>query len=391
MKVIEFITRLNIGGPAFHIQRLADGLNKRGMDTIIVCGTTTEEEGSVLHEVLNTGIKLITIPELKSRINPLNDLIAFIKFILIIKREKPDIIHSHTAKAGFIARITGLIFKIFRKKILIIHTYHGFIFEGYFSKPVSKLILLIEKILCKLSDKIICVSKSLYELAIKKYKLSPPYKLEIIPYGITSFNLTSPQKEEKNSYDFRFGIVGRLVPVKGHELFLESAKLLLDRNDGKVNLKFIITGDGPERKRLESLARNLNLEDRIIFKGWMRTGIYNDIDVLCLTSKNEGLPYVILEAMLLKKPVIAINVGGVGDIFTIVEEKSDYYICREGILVKKRDPGAFADAMYFILNENKLYQEMGEFACRNIMEYYREDRMIEAIEKSFLALAREHE
>ncbi len=383
MKLVEFITRLNIGGPSFHVLSIAEGLKKMGWETVLVTGTTNEYEGDLLKEARNYNIRIIVIPELKSGINPLKDMISFFKFLMILKRERPDVLHSHTAKAGFMARTGGFLLKIFfKKKFLIVHTFHGFIFEGYFSKFVSKLILVIERLLATISDRIICVSDSLREMALKKYRLASDSKISVVYYGINSA-LTYSQNSQESSFDkFTFGIVGRLVPIKGHELFIESAELLFSRTEHDSLLRFLIVGDGPEREKIKNMAINSDIRENVFFSGWRRDSIYNDIDVLCVTSKNEGVPFVILEALLSKKPVIAVDSGGIKDIFTIVKDHGSFYICKEGLLVKERKSEAMAEAMKFLLN-NKICFEMGNEGYEKIKNKFSLEKMLRQLDELF--------
>lgn len=384
MKLLEFITRLNIGGPSFHILSIAEGLKKLGWDVILVTGTTTNSEGDLLQESEKYSVRTIVIPELKSSINIFKDMIAFFKFLVILKREKPDIIHSHTAKAGFMARTGGFISRIlFGKRIKIVHTFHGFIFEGYFSWPVSKLILAIEKLLATMSDKIICVSDSLGEIALKKYHLGSDSKISIIHYGLNSVITNHQLSSEKKSNIFTFGIVGRLVPIKGHELFLESANLLLVNTNNDLTLQFLIVGDGPEREKIKNLANKLGIDKNVVFTGWRRDSIYNEIDVLCVTSKNEGVPFVILEALFFKKPAIAVDTGGIRDVFTIVKDNGAFYVCKEGLLVKERKSETIKEAMKFLLNNKKLCYDMGNNGHRKIQQDFSQEKMLYRLDRLF--------
>ncbi len=388
MKVIEFITRLNIGGPSFHVLSIVEGLKQMGWETILVTGVTEEYEGDVLKETSNYNIHVKVIPELKSGINPLRDLIAFFKFLIILKREKPHILHSHTAKAGFMGRIGGFLFRIlFRKRIMIVHTFHGFIFEGYFSKLASGLILAIERLLAMISDKIISVSDSLREMALKKYHLAPDSKLSVIYYGINSNFTDFPVPSEKESLQFTFGVVGRLVPIKGHELFLESAKALLANTEDNLYIQFAIIGDGPEKERIKLMANKLGIEKNVFFSGWKRNLIYDNIDVLCVTSKNEGVPFVILEALLFGIPAIAVDSGGIRDIFTVVRDNGAFYICKEGLLVKERKKESIVEAMQFLLHNRQLCHEMGREGHKKIRKDFSMEKMLFMINKLFTEMA----
>jgi glycosyltransferase involved in cell wall biosynthesis len=253
---------------------------------------------------------------------------------------------------------------------------------------VSEFILLIERILSKISDMIICVSDSLRDMALKKYRLAPDSKVSVIYYGLNSA-FTNPQlSSEKKSNKFTFGIVGRLVPIKGHELFLESAKLLLENTATGHSLQFKIVGDGPEREGIKDMAHRLGIEKNVVFAGWRRNSIYDDIDVLCVTSKNEGVPFVILEALLFKRPAIAVDSGGIRDIFTIVKDNGAFYVCKEGLLVKERKSKAIMEAMNFLLNNNQLCYEMGNEGHRKIKENFSAEKMLYQLNELFRKTAK---
>ncbi len=384
MKVLEFITRLNIGGPSFHVLSIMEGLKQRGWETILVTGRAEEYEGDLLKEIENYDITVKVIPELKSGINPLRDLIAFFKFLFILKKEKPHVLHSHTAKAGFMGRTGGFLFKIlFRKKIMIVHTFHGFIFEGYFSKFTSRLILAIERLLAMISDKIICVSDSLKKLALERYHLAPESKLAVIHYGLNPDSTDPPVLSEGDPHQFTFGIVVRLVPIKGHELFLESAKALLKDTEENMHIQFAIIGDGPERERIKLMANKLGIEKNVLFSGWKRSSIYDNIDVLCVTSRNEGVPFVILEALLSGIPAIAVDSGGIRDIFTVVKDNGAFYICKEGILVKERKSESMVEAMQFLLHNRQLCREMGAEGHNRIKKDFSMEKMLFLLNELF--------
>ncbi|HEY4716613.1 MAG TPA: glycosyltransferase [bacterium] len=394
MKIVEFVTRLNIGGPSFHAIAITKALKTKGWDTLLITGIAEKEEGSILEEAMKSDIRIKIIPELSSKLNPLKDIIAFIRLLLMLKVEMPDIIHSHTAKAGFLARVAGIFIRVLlRKKVYVIHTYHGFIFEKYFSKPISLLILLTERFLSKITSRIICVSPALKIQAMERYRISSDSKLTVIPYGIRFLESKqfASSGEAKSGFGvgdntFIFAAIGRLVQIKDFGLFLDSANLLLKRmNQERHRVKFLIAGDGPEKPFVEKIADQLNLKNNLISPGWIKNMeyVYPAIDVLCITSKSEGVPFVCLEAMYASKPVLAVDVGGIRDVFTIQEEKPGYWICSEGILVKERNPVSISNAMLFLLQNPEMLKEMGYRAKKRIEDNFTEDRMIESFNQLF--------
>lgn len=340
IRVMRVITRLNIGGPVRHSAVLSAGLAERNFKTVLLAGSLGHEEGDMSYltqnpgNTRNKGFSVETIPSLTREIIPGKDILALAQITRACIRHRPHIIHTHTSKAGFLGRLAGLLAGV----PVRIHTFHGHIFDGYFSPEKTKRYIYIERLLGAISHKIIALSRGQKNDLSEVYRIAPSKKIHVIPLGFQHLDdLVSAKEQRKGALRERLGLnmetplvgtVGRLVEIKGLELLIESAALL-HREAPEVH--FVIAGDGHLKGRLQERARALDMENRIHFLGWEKdlAAVYADIDVFALTSINEGTPVAVIEALAAKVPVVATSVGGVPD---VLEHG------RIGSLVFSRDP-----------------------------------------------------
>lgn len=346
-KVLRIITRLNIGGPALHVTNLNYYLDKEyGYDSTLLYGSLAEGEGSMEYLAKNKNLKTIVFPALGRELSPLNDLKIIWKLFWLIKKEKPDIVHTHTAKAGLSGRIAAKLAGV--KKIY--HTFHGNIFNGYFSGLKTKIFILLEQFCGLLSTEIIAISEEQKKDLIK-YKIVPISKITVIPLGfeLARFKLDPQQKYLRKLLQLSdsvklVGIVGRLVPIKNHAYFIDIAERVLKKND---NVRFLLIGDGELKEELTALITAKGLQQRIFITGFINEveQIYSDLDIVALTSKNEGTPVTLIEALACGKPVISTDVGGVKDIL----QHGQY-----GWLEKQNDADKYAADILTMLDN---YQE----------------------------------
>jgi glycosyltransferase involved in cell wall biosynthesis len=391
IKVLRIISRLNIGGPAINTILLTAGLDKDKFNTLLIYGRSGIEEGDMLYYAKENNIEPIFIPELKRELSFLQDLITFIKIFRIVKRERPDIIHTHTAKAGALGRSAGILYNFLNiftsKKVRLIHTFHGHIFNGYFNMTKTKIFILIERLLALFTSKIITVSETIKEELIY-FRISNKNKIKVIPLGLDLDNFLSI-KTENNGPDFNIGIVGRLVPIKNHRLFLESASKVIEDNPGMM-IRFKIIGDGELRKELEDYSYRLKISDSIDFLGWQKelTNIYSTLDIVALTSLNEGTPLSLIEAMASARPVVVTNVGGVKDLLgdknnSILVEGCGFEILERGIIVKSKNSNDFASALTFILKNSDLRKGLSINAREFVSNKFAKERLIKDIESLY--------
>lgn len=393
IKILRIIARLNIGGPAIHTILLTKGLDRSRFESLLVCGSIGKDEGDMSYYAREKDIEPLFIPQLRRELNFFNDLISFLIILRLIFTKRPDIIHTHTAKAGTLGRAAGIIYNICNifsdRKIKLVHTFHGHIFEGYFCAFNTKLFIYIERALSFFTSKIITVSEAvkneLIALGISNYN-----KIEVIPLG---FELDKFLDVIQRESDVLFvGVVGRLVTIKNHYLFLNSAAKLLKEKPG-VGMRFKIIGDGELRKELVDYSRMLGISDYVDFLGWQKdlVKVYLGLDIVALTSLNEGTPVSIIEAMASARPVVATNVGGIGDllgseIINVSNPESNFRVLERGIVAESEDVNGFTEALIYLLDNPKLRKNMGISGREYVRSNFGKERLISDVEQLYIAL-----
>lgn len=383
VKILRIIARLNVGGPAVHTILLTEALNDGEFESILVAGQVEEAEKDMLYFARQKKVNPIIIPELGRKIHPIKDLIALCKIYNLIRREKPSVVHTHTAKAGALGRVAAILAGV----PIRIHTFHGHIFEGYFNKFYVRLFLFIERLLAFFTKYILVVSEAQRNEIIERYKVTKPKKVRVIPLGLELESLFSIQMCNGNfrrQMNIRgdstvIGIIGRLVPVKNHRMFLDAVKRLSVYSDNSVNAnyKFLIIGDGEERRRLEEYAKTLGLDGNVIFCGWWEdmVEVYSDLDIVALTSLNEGTPLTLIEALAAGRPVVATNVGGVAD------------VVRDGVngyLVPSGDVESFSQRLADLLRDSQKRRDFGLKGREIVRAKFSKERLIEDIKRLYI-------
>lgn len=368
LKVLHIITRLDKGGSADVVLGLAKGLKERGEDVSIVVGKTMDPHTDLSAYVERTGIGIISIPFLRRDVNPFLDMLALLQLFFIIRRERPDILHTHTSKAGFLGRLAG---RMAGAKV-IVHTPHGHILYGYYGRILTRLFLYLEGLASYLSDRVITLTDNEAQEYVK-WGVTRMEKLVTIPCGIELERF--PSLTEGNKIKREFGIpgdtplvgwVGRLEPVKGCGYFLRACAIIKNVVPG---VRFLIAGDGPLMGDMKVLAEGLGLKGDVIFAGFREDipEIISSIDLLVHTPLNEGLGRVLLEAMACGKPIVVTRVGGVPE---VVEDGVN------GLLIPSGDVEAIAEASIRILKDNALGSGLGKAGKKKVAEFGM-DRMVE--------------
>jgi glycosyltransferase involved in cell wall biosynthesis len=400
IKVLRMIARLNIGGPAIHVHLLTKGLDVKRFEPMLIAGKISPKEGNMDYLFNDLNKKPVIIPELQREISLRTDMKAFKQIFNILLKEKPDIVHTHTAKAGSSARLAVIVYNLINgKKIRTVHTFHGHVFEGYFSRAKSVFFMCIERLLARFTDVIIAISSTQKRDLAKKFHIAPAKKIDKIELGfdLKPFFKSRELKGKLRQYygidknTLLIGIIGRLVPIKNHRLFLQGAKLFLMQNKD-IKAKFLIVGDGELREELEAYCNKLGLSGHVMFSGWVKDVplVYADLDVLALTSENEGTPVSIIEAMASSVPVIATNAGGVLDLLGSpdgVPVSQGFVVCERGVFCGKNDSTGFANGLkYLVKADCRKKQELLLQARSFVKEHFSEERLIRDIESLYLDL-----
>lgn len=384
VKILRVITRLNIGGPSRHVMLLTEAFNQNGMRSQLISGTPSAEEGNFHAEVEGKGIPFYRLPELGREVSVRKDLAAFFRLLSLFLKERPQIVHTHMAKAGTLGRLAALCAGV----PIRIHTYHGHVFHDYFSRPKTRLFLAVERMLARTSHRLIAVSDAVRDELCHRYRIGSTEKVEVIPLGLE----LDPFLE---SHPFRgalrrelglaegihvVGIVGRLAPIKDHSFFLSVASNLLKR---RWDVRFVVVGDGELRKGLEQKVKQMGLSKEVLFLGW-RTDlerVYPDLDVVVLTSKNEGTPVSLIEAMACARPVVATRVGGVPD------------VVREGVtgfLVPPGETQIFCQRLESLLDNVEKRRAFGERGREWVRQRYSKERLVSDMKSLYNRLIEKH-
>ena len=327
------------------------------------------------------GIAFTEIGLLKNEAGFLGNLKAFLQLFRLILREKPDLVHLHLLKARFLG---GLAAKAARVPI-VLETFHGDLFTGYYGYFKTRAILMAERTLGHLvMDKVIAISEKVKD-NIVRFNVAPLRKVEVIPLGLDLQKFADPtahvgelRKELGVAQGCRLvGMIGRMVPIKGCHYFLQAAHEII-KVDPRV--RFVLVGDGILRANLEFECQQLGISKAVTFLGWRKDlrRIYADLDVVVLSSLNEGTPLSIIEAMAAGKGVVATDVGGVSDVVTSGET---------GLLVPPKDSKALANAVLRLLRDEKLRRSLGELARASVYPKYDVSRLTQDMENLYLRLA----
>ena len=399
IKILRIITRLNIGGPSIHVSLLTKGLDPERFESILVSGNVSDLEGDMSYVATDLGIKPLIVPSLKREISFHRDIRTLILLLHILAQEKPDIVHTHTAKAGTLGRIAVFIHnRLHKRKVLAIHTFHGHVLHGYFSRLKSEMVIWAERLQAKATDVIIVISGSQKNELSRKYRIAPERKFRTVKLGfdLQPFSSVKSLKGQfrrrvgLNSKTVLVGIVGRLVAIKNHKMFLDAAKIFTGKNPG-IQVKFMIIGDGELRQELMSYSAALGLSNHVIFCGWIRDlpEVYADLNVLVLTSINEGTPVSIIEAMASSVPVISTNAGGVLDLIGPPRSTFDldgFEVCKRGLICSQGDANGLAKGIKFVLMNSSFQQETSNAARKFAIKDYSANRLLTETESIYLNL-----
>ena len=382
-KIIRIITRLNIGGPAQHVIVLSRNMQMARFQTLLISGSCEKNENSMSYLADKMSVRPLFVEEMSRRVNPVKDFQALIKICRIIKKEKPDILHTHTAKAGTLGRLAS----IFAGNAVRVHTFHGHSLEGYFGKIQSIIFTAIERFLSYFTDRIVVISQTQLEELSGKYRIARKEKFSVIELGLDLDEFFDINENRNGKFrnehkvdedELLIGIVARLVDVKNHRFFLDVVKRI-ENTAREKKYKFIIAGDGELKKDLLRYAENLGIMDLVIFTGWYTDmlELYRALDIVVLTSENEGTPVSLIQALAGARPVLSTDAGGV--VGVVLNEKNGY-------VVKKGDIKTYSEKLLDLAGDKEKRIKFGLAGREYVRKKFTTKRLVSDLEKLYTEL-----
>jgi glycosyltransferase involved in cell wall biosynthesis len=381
-KVLRVLNRLNVGGPTYNVAYLSKYIDPQ-YQTRVLAGVKEPHEGSSEYMLQDLDVPYKFVPDMFRSISPVKDLKALRFIQKEIKNYKPDIVHTHAAKAGVLGRLAA--YHNPNRPKAILHTYHGNVFDGYFSPIKTKIFLSIERYLASISTAIIAISEQQKDDLVNKYKIAPANKVHVVRLGFDLGKFAEGNAEKRLNFrqfynisddEIVITITGRLTSIKNHFLFVDALRIVKETTPG-LKFKAFIVGDGElmepiiQRVKDASLtfckANENNYAADVVFTSWRKDidVINAGSDIIALTSLNEGTPVSIIEAMASEKGVICTNVGGVKDVVKdgysgfLCEQLADVYAVKLKELISNKDlrDKMAANGKAFVL-QNYSYQRL---------------------------------
>lgn len=382
--VVRIITRLNIGGPSIQATRLAAALDRHGFSTTLIHGRLGAGEGDMSY-LIEPGARVVYLDSLRRPLSPLADLRALWRLYRELQRARPVIVHTHMAKAGTLGRLAAAAYNLTRgnrPRARVIHTYHGHVLEGYFSPLMTRVFITLERMLARLSDVVIAISPAIERELRDQFRIGGARQYRIVPLGfdLSTFAAVDEPARQRARRELQIpadadtvATVGRLTAIKQHHLFLDVIAIAAR---SRPRLIALIAGDGELRAELEAYAAQAGVADRVRFLGWRRdlATIYAATDVFLLTSRNEGTPVALIEAMAAGVPGVSTDVGGVKDVMGSAEI---------GARVPDGDAAGLAAAVGRYLSDRQGARAAGQRARAAVLERYGLERLVADIESLY--------
>lgn len=385
IRILRVIARLNMGGPAIHVSSLAAGLEPRGYETTLVAGSLARGEDSMAFLAERLDIPVRTIPELQREVSPIDDARSVRRMREIIRELRPHILHTHTAKAGAIARAAALVSGAARPAILV-HTFHGHVLKGYFDPVRTAFFKKVERSLARVTDALVAVSPEVRDELVAA-GIAPREKFSVIRLGIpleerlgdATADLDYRRLYGISESAFVVGWVGRMTDVKDTDAVLEIVGAARDRG---LEAVLVMVGDGPDRVRLEQLAHDIGIARSTFFVGYQPevAGYYRLFDAFLLPSVNEGTPVSAIEALASGTPVVATRVGGVPD---VVRDGED------GFLFEPGDTDDAAERLALLASDATLRSALGASGRERVLRRYSVSRLVEDVDRLYRSLLSE--
>jgi glycosyltransferase involved in cell wall biosynthesis len=381
IRICRVIARMNVGGPAVHITQLASGLPSERFTQLLVAGTEGPGEASMLPMARARGIDPVILPELGREVDARGDIVSLLKLYRLFRSWRPDIVETHTAKAGTLGRLAAALAGVPTR----VHVFHGHVLRGYFGPAKTRAFVEIERALARVSTRIITLGETQrqeilgFGIGRSDTVFSIPLGFELTPFMAGADGAALRAEIGTSPTDTVLGIVGRLTAIKRLDIFLKAARLLMDQ---APDVRFVVVGDGELRAQLQEQARSLGLAERVHFLGWRShqqlPELYAGLDVVVNVSDNEGMPVSLIEAMASNVPVVATAVGGTRD---VVDDG------RTGMLVPPGDAAAVAAACLRLIREPGLRLRLKEAAQSSVYPRFDVSTLLRTMDAFYTSLS----
>lgn len=387
MKIIYIATRLNVGGVARHVAWIAGGMHAAGHRVSVVAGTLPAGEDDMSYFVREQGVEPQYVKEINREVS-LKDVHAIWKLYRLFVRERPDIVDTHTTKAGTLGRAAGLLYRYLTASILIgrprrvrfVHTYHGHVYHSFFGRAKSLAFLVVEKVLTRLiTDKVIVLSPLQYKEIHGDYNVGRASQFAVIRLGIDTSVYENWQERRHILRDeigvgkdeLLVGCVGRLAEIKNVSMFIRAAALYKNRYgtnacDATLRVRFVVIGDGLLREQLQAEAVEAGVADDFVFTGQRDDPevFYPGLDIVAMTARNEGTSLTVIEGMANERAVITTATGGVPDLLgakieSVNNNGGQYEVCERAVSLKSEDAAGFCEGLRRLVTDENLRREFG--------------------------------
>ena len=385
---MRIINRFNIGGPTYNATFLTRYLSD-DFETLLLGGLPEKDESDSLYILDQYNVKPHLIKEMKRKPSLVSDLKAFLKIRKMMREFRPNIVHTHASKAGVLGRLAAISLGV----PIVVHTFHGHVFHSYFSSLKTQLFKTIERFFAKKSTAIIAISPIQKEELVQVHKIVASSKCVVLPLGFDLIRFKTKKEEARQEIrkqytigedEVAIAIVGRLAPIKNHRMFLDATRLVAERTNRTC--KFFIVGDGSEYQWIAEEVLELN--EKFAHMNWIMTSWIMDIatfnagmDLICLTSTNEGTPVSLIEAQASGVAILATDVGGVKD------------CVKDGvtaILSPSKDTEKFAFSLQELIENEKKREFLSQNGWTHVEGSFHYTRLVEDMEKLYRKLVHEN-
>jgi glycosyltransferase involved in cell wall biosynthesis len=384
IRICRVIARLNVGGPAVHLVQLSAGLDSRYPERFeqrLVAGVEAPHEASMVPFARERGIEPTILPTLGREVSPPDDVRTLLALFTLFQEWRPDIVETHTAKAGTLGRIAAAVARV----PVRIHVFHGHVLRGYFGPRKTRMFLEIERALARVSTRLIALGDA-QRRELLDFGIGGPEKVLSIPLGFELAPFLTPPERGAVRRELGLGadallvgILGRLAPIKRHDVFLlAAARIAANRPE----VHFVVIGEGELLAEMRGLADALGIGERVHFLGWRAhrelPALLTDLDVLANTSDNEGMPVSLIEALASGVPVVATAAGGT---VSIVEDGLS------GSLVPLGDPHAVSRACLTLLGDQALRERRAAAGRAAVHPRFDVGGLVETMARTYTSLA----